>query len=175
MVKKFNDCLTKKFPRLKTMKKTDLYLIALMIIISLAIFILVFKDILSFELKHAYCWDNPLYWTVGRGILNGLTPYAQLYENKPPGIFLFAALSFALTNDAIIGNIISCLSALVITVIISSTASAGTTVWLRMFYDNVNIRRLCCFSTKQIFPKAELAPRAPWSGGYFITISSAKL
>lgn len=117
MVKKFNDCLTKKFPRLKTMKKTDLYLIALMIIISLAIFILVFKDILSFELKHAYCWDNPLYWTVGRGILNGLTPYAQLYENKPPGIFLFAALSFALTNDAIIGNIISCLSALVITVV----------------------------------------------------------
>ncbi len=117
MVKKFNDCLTKRFPRIKSMKKTDLYLIAFMIIISLAIFILVFKGIISFELKHAYCSDNPLYWAVGRGILNGLTPYSQLYENKPIGIFLLSALSFALTDDAIVGNIISCISALVITVV----------------------------------------------------------
>jgi len=44
--------------------------------------------------------DVSLYFTVGRGILNGLTPYADLYESKPPGVFLLAALSLVLTGTA---------------------------------------------------------------------------
>ena len=32
----------------------------------------------SYELNHAYTADAPLYWTVGRGILNGIKPYSGL-------------------------------------------------------------------------------------------------
>jgi hypothetical protein len=42
--------------------------------------------------------DEDLYFGVGRGILNGLKPYADLYESKPPGVFLLAALSLWLTG-----------------------------------------------------------------------------
>lgn len=48
--------------------------------------------------------DSPLYMAVGRGVLNGIPPYAGLYENKPPGIFLVAAASLALTGDSIAGS-----------------------------------------------------------------------
>lgn len=39
--------------------------------------------------------DSDIYFTVGRGILNGLTPYKDLFESKPPGIFIVTALSLA--------------------------------------------------------------------------------
>lgn len=53
---------------------------------------------LIYEFKGPVTWDSPLYLAVGRGILNGLTPYNQLYENKPPGIFLLSSLSIWLTG-----------------------------------------------------------------------------
>ncbi len=37
--------------------------------------------------------DASIFMTVGRGILNDLTPYQDLFETKPPGIFLIYALS----------------------------------------------------------------------------------
>lgn len=37
--------------------------------------------------------DAQIFQTVGRGILNGLTPYKDLFETKPPGVFLLHALS----------------------------------------------------------------------------------
>lgn len=40
-----------------------------------------------------------MYWTVGRGIVNGLSPYVDLFDNKPPGMFLISALSFWLTDS----------------------------------------------------------------------------
>lgn len=45
-----------------------------------------------------YGGDLGAYFTVGRGILNGLVPYRDLFETKPPGIFLLAALSLRLTG-----------------------------------------------------------------------------
>ncbi len=42
--------------------------------------------------------DVTLFFQMGRGILNGLVPYATLYESKPPGIFLLSALSLFLTG-----------------------------------------------------------------------------
>ena len=51
-----------------------------------------------FESMGPYSDDTTLYWTVGRGIVNGLMPYRDLYETKPPGIFLLSALSFLLTK-----------------------------------------------------------------------------
>ncbi|MBQ3265477.1 MAG: hypothetical protein IJH07_06840 [Ruminococcus sp.] len=77
----------------------------------------VFKGIFDYELHHAFTRDSPLYWTVGRGMLNGLKPYVDMYENKPLGVFLISALSFALTDDTIICNIVSIIAALMIAVI----------------------------------------------------------
>lgn len=89
----------------------------LMILISFTIVFFIFKDIFTYELSHAYTADSPLYWAVGRGMLNGYKPYAQMYENKPIGIFLISALSFALTGGTVICNIVSCLAALMLTLI----------------------------------------------------------
>ena len=89
----------------------------LMIVISCVIAFFIFKDIFSYELNHAYTADSPLYWSVGRGILNGLKPYADMYENKPIGIFLISAISFALTNGTVLCNIVSCLAAMMVALI----------------------------------------------------------
>src|SRR2546422_741744 len=50
------------------------------------------------ELLGAVQPDAYLYFTVGRGILNGLLPYKDLFETKPPGMFLLSALSLWITN-----------------------------------------------------------------------------
>ncbi len=50
--------------------------------------------------------DSQLYWTVGRGMANGLKPYVDLYENKPPGIFLLSALSIYFTNGHALASIV---------------------------------------------------------------------
>lgn len=89
----------------------------LMVPVSFAIAFLVFKNIFTYELNHAYTADAPLYWAVGRGMLNGHMPYRDMYENKPLGVFLISALSFALTDDTIICNLFSCLAAMMITVL----------------------------------------------------------
>lgn len=68
---------------------------------------------LGSELNPAYVWDDPLYWAVGRGILNGLTPYRDLFETKPPGIFWMSALSLKLTGGVYAMNISSFFSLLV--------------------------------------------------------------
>lgn len=68
----------------------------------------------SYELNHAYTADAPLYWTVGRGMLNGIKPYSGLYENKPVGVFLISALSLGLTDGTILCNVCSLLCMLVI-------------------------------------------------------------
>jgi len=49
--------------------------------------------------------DATFYFVVGRGILNGLVPYRDLWETKPPGIFLISALSIALTNGPMLAKV----------------------------------------------------------------------
>lgn len=73
--------------------------------------------VMIYEMRHAYTADAPLYWAVGRGMLNGLVPYSDMYENKPIGIFAISALSFLLTDDTVICNIVSVFAALVTAVI----------------------------------------------------------
>lgn len=53
---------------------------------------------IGYELTAPFTADTTLYWAVGRGILNGYAPYIDLFENKPPGIFLLSALSFLTTG-----------------------------------------------------------------------------
>lgn len=58
---------------------------------------------LALRIRHEasgfYASDTPLFRAVGRGILNGLNPYVDLFEYKPPGIFLVYAFSFAWFGD----------------------------------------------------------------------------
>lgn len=42
--------------------------------------------------------DTTIYFAVGRGILNGLTPYIDLFDFRPPGMFLVGALSLMLSD-----------------------------------------------------------------------------
>ncbi len=78
---------------------------------------------LSTELNVSYCVDNPLYWAVGRGILNGLKPYIDLFENKPPGIFWLSALSMKYTGGVYAMNLFSffCLLITMLTPAIGAT------------------------------------------------------
>lgn len=50
--------------------------------------------------------DTSIYLAVGRGILNGLLPYRDLFETKPPGIFLLSALSLRLFDSAALGSML---------------------------------------------------------------------
>lgn len=52
-----------------------------------------------FEMQGGFHGDAATYGTVARGILHGLVPYVDLYENKTPAIFLFAAASHWLFDD----------------------------------------------------------------------------
>jgi len=51
---------------------------------------------IAYEAGGPYTWDTTIYWAVGRGVLNGLTPWRDLFETKPAGIFMLSAASFAL-------------------------------------------------------------------------------
>lgn len=48
------------------------------------------------ELNGRFDDDALIYFAMGRGILNGLIPYRDLFETKPPGIFVLSALSLKL-------------------------------------------------------------------------------
>jgi len=43
--------------------------------------------------------DATMYFGMGRGILNGLTMYIDLFESKPPGVYWLSALSLLISGD----------------------------------------------------------------------------
>ncbi len=47
--------------------------------------------------------DATLYWTTGNAIRNGLTLYRDVFDPKPPGMFLLSAGSFSLFGDGRLG------------------------------------------------------------------------
>lgn len=100
-------------------KKPDMDVVCIYVFTILAAFVFAqaFYHIVRYELSHAYTADAPLYWAVGRGMLNGLTPYSDMYENKPVGVFILSAISFFFTDSTIICNIVSIISAFIIAVI----------------------------------------------------------
>jgi len=59
---------------------------------------------INYELTDVYTWDTPIYWAVGRGILNGIAPWSGLFETKPPGIFLLSAISFKIFDSPVFTN-----------------------------------------------------------------------
>jgi hypothetical protein len=55
---------------------------------------------INYEISGAYqVWDAPIYYAVGRGIVNGIAPWSGLWEIKPPGIFLVSAISFKIFDS----------------------------------------------------------------------------
>lgn len=58
----------------------------------------------AFEFRDNLNPDALIYLTIGRGILNGLLPYKDLFESKPPGIFYLSALSQFLTGGVAISR-----------------------------------------------------------------------
>jgi 4-amino-4-deoxy-L-arabinose transferase-like glycosyltransferase len=62
---------------------------------------------LGYELHEIANWDTGMYYTIGKGLAHGITPYSGLYENKPPMIFLLSAISYKLTSGYYLVNILS--------------------------------------------------------------------
>lgn len=85
-------------------KKRIHILVTLCIILGIFIGIEVILRFL-YEASGAFNDDSPVYWAIGRGIVNGLVPYRDLLEIKPPGIFLVSAISYALTDSMSFGFI----------------------------------------------------------------------
>jgi len=57
---------------------------------------------INYELSGIYqIWDAPIYYTVGRGIVNGIAPWSGIFEIKPPGIFLVSAISFKFFDNPV--------------------------------------------------------------------------
>lgn len=66
-----------------------------------------FFDRYFYELKRPFTWDTTMYYAVGKGMSHGLKPYADLFENKPPMIFFLASISYSLTGDYYLCNVLS--------------------------------------------------------------------
>jgi hypothetical protein len=60
----------------------------------------------QYEAMGPLCFDASIFLMLGRAILNGFTPYVDLFENKPPGIFFISALSIYLTDTHLLGSYI---------------------------------------------------------------------
>src|SRR3989344_6822296 len=54
-----------------------------------------------------------IFFAMGRAILNGYTPYEDIFETKPPGLFILAALSFGILKNTSLANIVQTLLLLV--------------------------------------------------------------
>jgi hypothetical protein len=50
--------------------------------------------------------DAKIYFAAGRGILNGLDPYREVFESKPPGMFQISALSLWISNTQMTASIL---------------------------------------------------------------------
>ncbi len=78
----------------------------------------------AFLQPNAVTWDVGLYWAMGRGLLNHLTLYADLFENKPPAIAIVSALSLWLHDDGLTGRLLGAASLLAFPI-----AFAGFAAW----------------------------------------------
>ena len=99
---------TKSFSRKEKQQCAYFFKVVFTIIVTLGLLkgFLALMERLAYELSSPYTADMGIYLAVGRGILNGLTPYIDLFENKPPGMFLMSALSLWMFNGPLLLHII---------------------------------------------------------------------
>lgn len=81
---------------------------ALLILLALSAGVCLYALVIRlwFELQGVMHSDAFIFHTVGRGIVNGLIPYADLFETKPPGIFLMHAASIWLFDSQLLVSIL---------------------------------------------------------------------
>jgi len=72
---------------------------------------------MQYELSGPYTWDTGIYWAVGRGIVNGISPWSGLWDIKPPGIFLLSAISYKIFGTSDFTHYVQCFVLIVIAVI----------------------------------------------------------
>lgn len=91
------------FSKLKTFIKAhpaQFFLALLFAVLSAATLAVCLPELIgriSYERQEIGNWDTYLYYTVGHALKEGKIPYADMYENKPPMIFLLASLSYNFT------------------------------------------------------------------------------
>ncbi len=61
--------------------------------------------IMFYEYSQPYSGDSHFFYTIGHGILQGFLPYTDLFETKPPGIFLLSAASLFFTGGRALGDL----------------------------------------------------------------------
>jgi len=71
-----------------------------------------------FEVSSGYLsGDALIFQTVGRGILNGLKPWSDLFETKPPAVFILHALSLKMFGSQLLVKIVQAVALLSIPVV----------------------------------------------------------
>lgn len=79
-----------------------------------------------YQMSGVHTEDATIYSAVGRGLLHGLIPYRDLFETKPPGIFLLYAASFWVFNSDMLLRILEGVILLLIPILIAfSTEKRG--------------------------------------------------
>ncbi|MEI6603022.1 MAG: hypothetical protein WCL54_06005 [Clostridia bacterium] len=95
---------------MKLQKVIKWVLISLTSLVSLFFIIWLILKItphMALELALSYNWDTPVYWIMGRSIMNGLLPYVDMFEIKGPGIFFITYFSFLTSGGPWVGNLIN--------------------------------------------------------------------
>ncbi|MCA9370576.1 MAG: hypothetical protein KC680_01285 [Candidatus Peregrinibacteria bacterium] len=94
----------------------------------------------------SYCWfqltsgylhgDALIFQTVGRGMLHGYKPYVDLFETKPPGVFLLHALSWKLFGSQLLVSLLSvaCLLGIPILVTVPVVQERKVLILLTMLF-----------------------------------------
>ncbi|MBI3331814.1 hypothetical protein HYZ99_02530 [Candidatus Peregrinibacteria bacterium] len=91
----------------------SLFLLMVAVIGAVAALGQIALHVFYFLSPRAFLWDAGIYLAMGRGLLNGLTLYKDIFDLKPPGVFFLSALSLALFGDGRLGNIFGALALLV--------------------------------------------------------------
>ena len=92
-------------------------LAVLLIILSFTFVSHEFFSRLSYEFSQPYTADHSLYMAVGKGMAEGKIPYIDMYENKPPMIFIVCYLSYIMTGDYYLVSLLSAFSMIGIVVL----------------------------------------------------------
>ncbi len=75
-----------------------------------------------FFLNGAYAGDAQYYFTVGKGMLNGYKLYTDIFDTKPPAIYVLSAISFWLFDSGLLGFILNGLMVLTYPVVFVGAA-----------------------------------------------------
>ena len=81
-----------------------------------------FLSTLLIQISTAMFGDTLTYFALGRALLKGFTLYKDIYDTKPPGIFLLAAASLAFTRNELLANIAQAFAFLFVALCVTALA-----------------------------------------------------